>query len=220
MGVPLLPLKQFWCWPYRQWLYASSLQCAAYIGPSCTALLQAMASIPSSALCWQVVSQAPQHLVFSETQTNCVSRFSHQPVCSATRFPWFQHWTVDSHGSLKMDVGHCRACQCALPIPLFTLYSKLVDSVKEWWHVRPDCHLSKPCSGERVWLFSRALIAVIQIRCVTVSRALIAVIQIRCVTVSRALIAVTQTRYVTVFPCIDWCNTDQMCHCFPVHWSL
>ena len=133
---PTLPLKQFhrssdWRWTFlilfRKFVEPSSFHAS---------LLQAIDGVMSLALCPQVPSPDPQHFRSSETQATCDSWVPlppttlPAPVYPLGHFPSLLH--VQGSTPTGLSECGCRSdtCQSGLPIPFFTLCSKLIESLR------------------------------------------------------------------------------------------
>ena len=69
-------------------------------------LLQAIDGVMSSALCPQVVSQAPQHFRSSEKQATREGRFPRQSICSVVSLQSGMSKAVQPQEFSKVDVDH------------------------------------------------------------------------------------------------------------------
>ena len=82
-------------------------------------------------LCPHVVSQTPQHLRFSQTQTTCDGCFACQSIYSDVSFDSSLSKAVHPQEFSKVDVRHWQF-QCGLSIPLFTFVASLLNLWRGW----------------------------------------------------------------------------------------
>ena len=107
-------------------------------------LLQAIDVVMSLALCSQILSQTPQHFRSSETQTTCEGCFARQSICLVISLHSSLSRAVHPQEFTKVDVDQWHI-PVWFPIPLFTFYSKLIETLKQSKRVIDICLCPRCC---------------------------------------------------------------------------
>ena len=109
-------------------------------------LFKAIDGVMFLALCQQTESQAPQHFKTSQTKAPCDGCFAFQS--SVRSFPFTPAGPGQCiYRSFRRWMWNIDTSQSELPIPHFTICSKLSESARMIWHVWSDCHLLRQSSG-------------------------------------------------------------------------